>query len=290
MPQDKSVKVAVVAMTTGANKTHNIDMAIGYIRRASELGADWVMLPEVFAFHGPYADIYENAELDDGPLNQKLSDLARELKITLFAGSVGERPDRDNLSEANLRNRDGHRKVYNTSYVFGPTGALRGKYRKTHLFSLKDGAGQTTHCETDGFLAGDAANVIEIDGFRVGMSICYDLRFSELFTVMNRQGPVDVLAVPSAFTLGTGMYHWELLLRARAVEGLCYVVAANQTGAHAPGKSSFGHSMIIDPWGHKIVDTGQLPGVAMAIISQAKIASYRAMLPALSNRRPEVYK
>jgi len=286
---NQDLVAAAVCMNSTGEKSRNIAVAESLIREAATNGADWVMLPEIFSWHGPYAEIHQNAELSDGPLNEKLAAIARELKIVLFAGTVGERPGPQDQNRQDLVNKKGEKKVFNTSYVFGRDGSLVGKYRKTHLFNLIAADGTPMHCESDGFIPGDTFQAPMIDGFKVGLSICYDLRFPEHYCRLSAQGPVDVIAVPSAFTLATGMYHWELLLRARAVEWQAYVIAANQTGIHAPGKASYGHSMIIDPWGHKLADTGNHSGIARATISRDKILQYRAQLPALANRRPEIY-
>jgi predicted amidohydrolase len=282
------ILVATVSMTTTSEKAANISSAKAFIRRAASAGAQWVVLPEIWAFHGPYDKLWDMAEEEGGPLNSELASLAQELGIVIFAGSVGERPDR--LSESSLRGTAGHKRVYNTSYVFSRTGQILSKYRKTHLFNLHDSGGRSLYCESDGFLAGDEPpRHFEVNGWKVGLAICYDLRFPQLFTRMAASGPLDLFVIPSAFTLATGMYHWELLLRARAVECQAWVVAANQTGTHSPGKTSFGHSMIVDPWGHKVADTGNKPGVVFATVSKKVLADYRAQLPALANRRPELY-
>ena len=282
------VLVATVSMTTISDKAANVATAKSLIRKAASSGAQWIVLPEIWAFHGPYDKLWDMAEEESGPLNTELADLARELNIVLFAGSVGERPGR--MSESDLRSPQGHKRIFNTSYVFARSGEIVAKYRKTHLFNLHDAGGRALYCESEGFLAGDdAPKAFEIDGWRVGLAICYDLRFPQLFTRLTSDRPLDMFVIPSAFTMATGMYHWELLLRARAVENQAWVVAANQTGVHAPGKISFGHSMIVDPWGHKIADTGNKPGIALGPVSKKTLADYRAQLPALTNRRPELY-
>jgi len=286
----REFSVAALCMNTNGDKARNTAIAEALVRDAASAGAAWIMLPEVFPWHGPYSDIFLNGETEDGPLNQKLAGLAKELKVVLFAGTVGERPGAADQSRADLTNSKGEKKVFNTSYVFGRDGSMLGKYRKIHLFNLTAADGTPTHCESEGFLSGDKPQTVVIDGLKVGLSICYDLRFPEFFSMLAAGGPVDVIAIPSAFTLATGMYHWELLLRARAVEWQAYVVAANQTGVHAPGKASFGHAMVIDPWGHKLADSGNHPGIARATISPDKINFYRAQLPALANRRHDIYR
>ena len=187
-------------------------------------------------------------------------------------------------------NAKGERRVFNTHYVFGREGDLLAKYRKTHLFNLNGDDGRPRYCESDAFIPGDkAADVFEVDGWKVGLAICYDLRFPDFFTALAARATPDVLAVPSAFTKGTGLAHWELLLRARAVERQAYVFAANQVGEHSPGKETYGHSVVVDPWGVVLADTGDRPGFAVAKLSRAALADVRGKLPALANRRPELY-
>ena len=285
----EAVKVAVVTMTTTADKQRNIDTAFSMVRTAAAQGAAWVQLPEMFPYMGTYDQVYNRAEVEGGPLYQALSNLARDLKIVLFAGSVGERPSSDEESAEKLINAQGQKRVYNTSYVFGRDGNLLAKYRKIHLFNLNDENGLPRYRESDGYIPGSRPVTFKVDGFKVGLSICYDLRFPQLFNLFGEQEPVDVIAVPSAFTLATGRAHWELLLRARAVENLAFIYAANQTGLHSPGKESYGHSLVVDPWGTVLSNTGDFPGIGFANISSGVIREVRGRLPALSNRRPDIY-
>lgn len=281
--------LASICMTSTDDKEKNIEEAVSWVRHAAEKGADWILLPEVFAYHGPYDAIYERGEPEDGPLVKKLSDLAKELGVVLFAGSFGERPSATEMSPDQLAGRLGHKRVYNTSFVFGRDGKRLAKYRKTHLFNLLDDRGQPLYCESDGFLTGESPVTLEIDGFNVGVAICYDLRFPSFFERLARDKALDVIVLPSAFTLMTGMDHWELLIRARAVEQQAYVFASNQVGEHGRGRSSYGHSMIVDPWGYVLANTGGHKGIAFAEISRDRIQAIRAKLPALKNRRPEIY-
>ncbi len=284
------LRLATICMCSTEDKDKNIAAALNWVRRAAELGADWILLPEVFAFHGPYEDIFVKGEDATGALVQTLQATAKELGVCLFAGSFGERPGVGELTEAETKGRLGHSRVFNTCFVFDRQGKQVAKYRKTHLFNLLDAAGNAVYCESDGFLAGDKPVAFELDGFRVGLGICYDLRFPGYFEALSSGGPVDVLVLPSAFTLQTGMDHWELLLRARAVEQQSYMFAANQVGQHGRGRASYGHSMIVDPWGYVLANTGGVEGIALAEISKERIADVRARLPALKNRRPEVYE
>jgi len=275
----ENLLVAVVSTTATSNKGDNIAKALAGAQEACGKGADWVCLPEMFAYHGPYENLWENAEFEDGPLNQKLAQFARKNNVILFAGSAGERPQGSN---------DG--KIFNTQYVFGRDGSLIAKYRKTHLFNLLDAGGQKLYCESDGYLAGDRTVTLAVDGWQIGLATCYDLRFPDFFSKLNQGPKLDCLMIPSAFTLQTGMYHWSVLLRARAIEHLCYVIAPNQVGQHSPGKASYGHALIVDPWGTIIADTANRPSTAIATISKDTIASCRSQLPSLNNQRPELYR
>lgn len=274
-----TLDIAVCSVTANNDKDTNIKRAVELVREAASRGANWVFLPEMFAFHGPYDQLFSKAEEESGPLNETLSQLASELKIVLFAGSVAERPAGAKAG-----------KVFNTQYVFSRSGEIIAKYRKTHLFNLMGQDGKPLYCESDGYLAGDSLTALEIDGWRVALATCYDLRFPDMFSRLAKDEPIDLFAIPAAFTQQTGMYHWELLCRARAVEHLCYVAAANQVGTHSPGKVSYGHGVIIDPWGTVLADTGNRTGVAMARISKEAIVHWRSQLPALVNRRPEIYR
>lgn len=285
------IKVAVLSLTTTENRTKNIETAVALVNEAAREGAQWVQLPEMWAFMGPYAQHFAMAEHEDGPLNDQLSKLAKRLNIVLFAGSVGERPDGKESPAGDLDHDRKSSKIFNTSYVFARTGEMICKYRKIHLFNLVGGPGEQSHKESDGFLQGSSIQSAIIDDLKVGMSICYDLRFGEMYSYMEKAfDPLDVIVAPSAFTKLTGQVHWELLLRARAVEFQCYLYAANQVGKHSEGKESFGHGMVVDPWGAVIADTGDGPRVVTATIDRKVIKAVRKKLPALANRRVELYR
>lgn len=275
----EKIRVGIISLTATGDKIKNVDQAFARAREAVEEGASWVVLPEMFSFHGPYNELWQNAEFADGPLNQRLSQFASDHNVVVFAGSAAERPEGSTAG-----------KVYNTQFVFGRDGQRLAKYRKTHLFNLKDAAGNALYCESDGYLSGSELVSTVVDGWRVGLATCYDLRFPGVFERLAVAGRLDCLIIPAAFTFQTGAYHWELLLRARAVENLCYVVAPNQVGLHSPGKQSYGHGLIVDPWGTTIADTGHVPGVAAANMTKARIEFCRAQLPALDNRIPELYR
>lgn len=272
--------VAAISMTSTANFSENMDKAEELVHQAVRLGAKWVQLPENFSFIGPYDQLAINAIDEGDKAFFRLSEWAKTLKIWLFSGSVAETAD--GIKKVG-------QKVFNTARVFDPLGNLRASYRKVHLFNLKDSLGNAIYCESDGMLQGDKFISLEVDGLNVGVGICYDLRFPEQFLCLGRKKPLDLIALPSAFTMQTGMDHWELLLRARAVENQCYVYAANQVGTHGPGKTSYGHSMVVDPWGIKIADSGPGEGIALGILDRELILASRNKLPALSNKRLDLY-
>lgn len=278
--------VATVSFCSKDKKAENVAKAESFIKLAKARGADWVLLPEVFTYFGSYSALDENSESADGSLVEKLSQLAKDESICILAGSFGETiTDR----QEEVSNDKGNKKVYNTLFVFDRKGEVVAKYRKTHLFNLKDESGKAIYCESDGYVPGDDIVTVELEGWNLGLAICYDLRFPEFFVELAKTKPLDLIALPAAFTEGTGKDHWEVLLRARAIEQQSYVLASNQCGEHQPGKKSFGHSMIIDPWGNKLADTGDVEGLAIASISKDRINDVRAKLPALANKRRDLY-
>ncbi|MFW7380046.1 MAG: carbon-nitrogen hydrolase family protein [Oligoflexus sp.] len=282
-----NLKLATICLLAKDDVAANLRQALQAIDKAAELGADWVLLPEVWSYQGAYQGLLLAADEPRGAIYQQLAEKAAKHHICLFAGSYAEKADAD---EADLLNQKGQVRVHNVSYVFDRTGKERAFYRKTHLFNLYDEHGAARYCESDGYIPGNNLQVFDLEGWRVGLSICYDLRFPGLYQAMNRLGKeMDIITVPAAFTLETGKDHWELLLRARAVELQSYVFAANQFGENQPGKRCYGHSMIIDPWGDKLADTGDYAGIALAQVSKQTIQRIRSKLPALQNQRQELY-
>jgi predicted amidohydrolase len=284
----EKLHVASITMNSRSDKALNVATAVNYIEKAADLGARWVLLPELFSFHGPYDDLTLAAEPESGPLSIQLSSLAQKLGITIFAGTVPELPESATKQGA-ATHKNLKTKVYNTLFAYSPSGEIIAKYRKIHLFNLRGEAGTPSYDEGAGFLPGDVIVTTMIDGWRVGFATCYDLRFPGFFYRMTAKQPVDIIIVPSAFTKKTGEAHWQLLLQARAVECQCFIFSSNQTGIHSPGKESFGHSMIIDPWGKIIANSHSECGIIDAVIQASEIASTRAKLPALENRRHDVY-
>ncbi|WP_274584127.1 carbon-nitrogen hydrolase family protein [Neisseria leonii] len=264
----KTVRAAAVQMVSSADWRENTEKMKALVREAARQGADWVLLPEYWPLMGRSdRDKIAVAEAaGDGVFQTALSEAARENGVVLFGGTVPL------VSSA-------AGKVRNTLPVFGRDGKWLAGYDKIHLFGYS-GLGER-YAEADTIEAGRQVPRFEADGWGVAQGICYDLRFPELFRA---QMPFGVLMLPAAFTYTTGKAHWELLLRARAVENQCYVVAAGQGGVHESGRKTFGHSMIIDPWGEVLVQLPQGEGVVCADLSPAKLESVRSRLPALKHR------
>jgi predicted amidohydrolase len=264
------VTAAVVQMTSSADVEGNLARAEGLVREAAARGARFVSLPENFAFLRSEGEPVPDPQELDGPWLGRMGGLARELGLTLLAGSVPERVP-------------GERRIHNTSVLLGPGGETLGVYRKIHLFDI-DLPG-LEHLKESRAVAPGSDVVVADTGFgRVGLSICYDLRFPELYRQLARRG-ARVLAVPSAFTDRTGKDHWEVLLRARAVENLAYVVAAAQVGVHGKGRASHGHAMIVDPWGAVLAQVPDGEGLAVAELDFERQDRLRRELPALDHVR-----
>jgi predicted amidohydrolase len=232
-----------------------------------------VVLPENFAFMGPESERASHAESlgdVDAPIQRALASLARRHSVFVVGGGMPERSD------------DPER-PYNTAVVYDSAGTLLGSYRKIHLFDvdLSDG---TTLRESASTTPGTIPALLRVAGFGVGLSICYDMRFPELYRALVRLG-AEVLLAPSAFTLHTGKDHWHVLLRARAIESQCYVVAAAQWGKHPLGRSTYGHALIADPWGTVISECSDGRGFALGTIDAGRLASVRASLPSLEHRK-----
>lgn len=266
----RPVRLAVVQLCSGDDRAANRKAVTARVREAAVAGAEVVCLPEMWPFIGSDAAKVAGAEALDGPSVSLLRDLAVELGVWLFAGSFAER------SEAPGR-------VYNTSPVINPAGELVAVYRKIHLFDI-DIAGGPSFLESATVTPGDKLVVVDSPLGRVGLSVCYDLRFPLLYELLREAG-ADVLMVPAAFTAHTGRAHWELLLRARAVEQQCWVVAADQGGHHNPRRESYGNSMIVDPWGEVQARLGTRPGLALATVDPGRTAKVRRDLPSLAHRR-----
>lgn len=257
---------AAVQMLAFDDKAANLAEAERWVRRAVSDGARLVALPEVFIWRGDKAMERAAAERIPGPTVLRLAELARELRIHLLGGSV-------------LEQIPGSDKVYNTSALFGPEGDILTTYRKIHLFDVDLADGVSTR-ESDTRQFGEAVAVAETALCPMGMTVCYDLRFPELYRALAFKG-ARIVFVPSAFTAYTGKAHWEILLRARAIENQMYVIAPNQYGENPQSFATYGHSMIVDPWGKVLARLADGPGIAMAEIDLDYLAKVRTELPAL---------
>jgi predicted amidohydrolase len=264
------VVAAVAQMTSTADVGRNLETAERLVAEAAARGARFVSLPENFAFLRSEGEPVPEAQALDGPWVRRLAQTGRRHELTLLLGSLPEKVA-------------GDARVYNTSVLIGPDGATIATYRKMHLFDI-DLPGMEHLKESKAVRPGEELVVADAPFGRIGLSICYDVRFPELYRRLARQG-ARVLAVPSAFTERTGKDHWEVLLRARAIENLAYVVAAAQTGHHGGGRASHGHSMIVDPWGAVLAQVPEGEGVALAELDFARQDRLRRELPALGHAR-----
>jgi predicted amidohydrolase len=269
------MRAAAVQLTATADRDRNIDTADRLTREAAARGAELVLLPEKWSVYGRPEDIVAGAEPLDGPALTWARGAARELGIDLVAGSIAEHVE-------------GAERGANTSVHIGPDGEDRAVYRKVHMFDVE--VGGRVYRESEIEAPGEELVVTETaDGVEVGLSICYDVRFPELYRILAVRG-ARVLTVPAAFTLTTTREHWEVLLRARAIEDQCYVIAANQVGEPAPGIQTGGRSMIIDPWGLVLAQAPDAECVVVADLDLDRLADVRAKLPSLANRRPVAYR
>jgi predicted amidohydrolase len=270
------MRAAAVQLDSTADRDRNLAQAEALVRAAAADGATLIALPERFDLRGEPADYERAAEpLDTGAAAAWARSIARELGIDLIAGSTSER-------------RPGHDKLSNTSLHVGPDGELKAVYRKVHLFDVQ--VGDVEYRESDSDEPGDELVVTEADdGTRIGLSVCYDVRFPELYRILALNGAL-VLAVPANFTRATGEAHWELLLRARAVENQAFVLAPAQTGEYPPGQPAYGNSMIVDPWGEILARAPQDGETFVAAdLDFGRLADVRAKLPSLQNRMPGAY-
>jgi predicted amidohydrolase len=268
------MRAAAIQLTATDDRDANLATADSLVRHAARDGAELVVLPEKWSLYGHPEAQRAGAEPLDGPALSWARAVARELQVDLVAGSIAER-------------RDGRERGSNTSVHIGPDGEDRATYRKIHMFDVL--VGGRRYRESDAEDPGDEMVVSTLaDGTRLGLSICYDIRFPELYRSLAAEG-AQVMAIPAAFTVPTTHDHWEILVRARAIEDQCFVVAANQIGRHAAGLRSGGRSMIVDPWGIVLAQAPDTMTHVIADLDLDRLARIRRDLPSLANRRPEVY-
>lgn len=273
------MNIAVIQLDAQGDAAANLDAGEAYVTEAARAGAGFVALPEVFHLRvgrGAGRRYLETAEAFDATV-ARFAKLAAEHYITLLMGSITE-PSPD------------PQRVYNTSVLLGPTGCTLATYRKVHLFDVE--VGDVAERESKRFFPGDSVVSTDTPLGHVGLTVCYDLRFPELYRALALRGAV-LATVPANFTKPTGEAHWMTLLRARAVENGMFIVAPNQcgafTGPDGGGFTAYGHSAVIDPWGRVLLEMNDQPGVGYATVDVAEAERVRTAIPALRNRRPDVY-
>jgi predicted amidohydrolase len=269
------IRVACVQLTSRADKATNLERTERLVARAAAAGADLVVLPEKWNAIGDVAVLHEAAEpLAGGESVEAMSSWARTHGITLVGGSITER-------------REGREKLSNTCLVFDPEGELAAVYRKIHLFDV-DVGGQR-YRESDAEEPGDEPVVARLEDWPIGLSVCYDVRFPELYRILALEG-AELVTVPAHFTLYTGRDHWHVLLRARAIENQLFVAAAAQVGETIPGKPSYGRSLVADPWGIVLAQAPDEETVILAELDRERLREIRRNLPSLANRQADAYR
>jgi predicted amidohydrolase len=272
------MQIGLVQLNSGDDVAANLSQAEALVREAAGQGAELIALPEVMHLRvggewvGQYLDA---AEPIPGPTTQQFGALAKELGVTLLLGSIGE------------QSSDPQR-TYNTSVLVAPTGDILATYRKVHLFDVSVDADNGDR-ESDRYLPGEKLVAAEMTGHKLGLSICYDLRFGELYRALAFQG-CKLIFVPANFTKATGQMHWMTLLRARAIENGCFIVAPAQCGRFPGGFEAFGHSTIIDPWGRVLIEHDDQTGTSVTTIDLGKVDEARGAIPVLQHLRPDIYR
>ena len=284
MTFDRRVAIAAIQTVSGPDVAENLAVAARLVGEAAAAGAEVVALPEYFPLISgdEQAKVRAREPDGDGPIQHHLQALARQHRIWLIGGTVPLRSD----AAAKVRNAtlvfdpDGAREAAALAEGEAADGARVARYDKIHLFGFDNGAERYDEAET--IEAGSELVAFDAPCGRVGLSVCYDLRFPEMFRAM---GALDLIVLPAAFTYTTGLAHWEVLLRARAIENQCYVMAPAQGGRHPSGRRTYGDTLIVDPWGEVLARRAEGPGVVLAQMDPALIAQVRGRLPALQHRR-----
>lgn len=280
----KFQRLAAVQMVSSADIHNNMHSAARLVAEAARRGAGMIVLPENFAVldGGPQAQFAEREGDLAAPLQGLLSQLAQQFGVWLVGGTIPLRTRPLQPGHAVQELNDG--RVRPASLVFNPMGQLAARYDKMHLFDVEVSDRQARYAESDSFEAGESPVWLDTDCGRLGLSICYDIRFPELYRHYFSQ-QADLITVPSAFTKVTGEAHWEVLLRARAIENQCYVIGAGQGGVHNERRETFGHSMIVDPWGRVLDMLPAGEGVVMADMDREALRDIRQRMPVFKHRR-----
>jgi predicted amidohydrolase len=269
------LRTAIVQLNSRNDLTENLASVERALEQAATMGAELVTLPEFWPYLGPYEGFDEVAQTIPGPAIALLQEQARRHRMIVHGGSIVE------------RHPEQMGKFCNTSVLINRDGEIAARYRKIHLFDVVLANGER-HYESERIVPGDEVVTTELEGIIFGLSVCYDLRFPELYRALALKG-AQILLVPAAFTLQTGRDHWEVLLRARAIENFCYVVAPAQIGSYPPDRQCFGRSMIVNPWGTMLVQAPDKPTVVTADIDLELLARVRRQIPCLEHRKPQVY-
>jgi predicted amidohydrolase len=267
--------VAVLQMNSGEDKARNVETALRLIDDAAATGARLVVLPEIWTFLGSDEGNRANAEFIPGPVTDALAAKAKQHGIYLHGGTM-------------LEKRDGEPKLFNTTVVFDPSGELVARYSKIHMFDVVlDGV--ASYQESNTVQRGEEIVTFDMDGTTVGLAICYDLRFPELFRILTLRG-ADVIVLPAAFTMTTGKDHWEVLIRARAIENQVYMVSCGQYGPDSSGKWCYGRSLIADPWGTVLATAPDREFVLRATVDLDYLQKVRRQVPSVQNRQADLYR
>ena len=265
------MKIAALQMVSGTSVASNLQRAEGLLVQAAAQGARLAVLPEYFCLmgHSDTDKVRAREKPGSGPIQDFLADAARRHKLWIVGGTLPlECPDPG--------------RVLNSTLVFNPAGELVARYDKMHLFAFQRGTER--YAEADSITPGTQPVAFDCEGLRIGLTICYDLRFPELFRALSNPAPCDLYLLPAAFTHTTGEKHWEVLLRARAIENLAYVLGSAQGGMHENGRRTWGHSLIVDPWGEVLAMQAEGEAVVTATLDRDRIARHRESLPALRHR------
>ncbi|MFT0212342.1 carbon-nitrogen hydrolase family protein [Pseudomonas sp. F1_0610] len=269
----KTTRVALIQLNSATDREQNLEQIERWVLAAANDGAQLIITPEYSDVRGDARCLQDNASFIPGVVTEHIASLAKRTGCWIHLGSMHEKTKRD------------HR-LGNTSLTFSPMGEIAAKYSKVHLYDAV--VNGLPYKESADFFHGEHLQTVQVGDLKLGLSICYDLRFAELFRALRAQG-ANVLVVPAAFNVHTGRDHWEVLLRARAIENQCYVLAAAQIGGPGPAMPCLGRSMIIDPWGTVLACMPDETGYICADIDPARVASLREKLPAWEHRRHDLY-
>lgn len=271
----EAMRVGLVQINSQEDKERNIDRALELAADAVERGAGLIALPECVSYLGRRDGQADSAEPIPGPTSERFAAFARANGVYFLGGSVYERSNQPGMS-------------YNTSVLYDRSGGIAAIYRKIHLFDI-DITGNVSANESAMILPGNEVVTTEIDGYTAGMTICYDVRFPELYRLLAVAG-AELFFVPAAFTMFTGKDHWHALLRARAIENQAFVIAPAQVGPHPPDGQCYGHSLVVDPWGTVLADAPNVECAVVADLDFEYLRKVRRQVPSLANRRPSAYR